>query len=701
MDDYEQVLKPIYFSKKDILKGVSQIKTEYNENTSQLTKYPIKNSSQKKYANLGKKNLTYQNFYDYIYDYNNINEHQIKMPNHLKIKQKYHLLLDKNYSSNMSKVPTKNKITPLLITGINTPNNNNYNKFEKLFSTSKNSIENSELKTKSSSKRFIQSNLFNFNSSDKNELIFPSEISKSKIHFNSYVEKYTKNENQDEGLKAFVQKSKIIMKTKIIQQLLIDKLTYKNDLQKEAFIDLNKKEKQLYKNIQLLDLFEKDYIHYLRELKQEEAQETRIYQYLKEKKLDLENEILKLYKKIDKMKLELLKYDNIKQFFTFSQSGLENLSNKKKSYNEIKREDNKEKENKDKTNQINIKRNLEQGQINLFRNTLLFSLNKSLLSIRHNSPNKFRQKKTLNKYNSLKMDYNITTENNNNIKNKNPEKTPSNKSKDGINRRKSKKKSNISSVHQKQYEHMFTNVEKTILENIRVNDLQKKEIFEQKKNLEEIITFSMSKNQYTQELIIRKEKLLRNLKEDNIGLKLKFNQVSKMDFINDFSVDNLEQKMLCMVINLQTKINVQEITKTKNLLSMLKFRPQDFLERFRLPKVIFLIKTIELLISYLISKKNEYLCDPKLKDSLKKFLFKLENDKKIRMNILNKKILKKGIDDRIKRALEKETKIRFYSFRKFDLTNYKNKKNKLLEEKINNKTTNDNQYEQWILYDQN
>ena len=184
MDDYEQVLKPIYFSKKDILKGVSRIKTEYNENTSQLTKYPIKNSSQKKYANLGKKNLTYQNFYDYIYDYNNINEHQIKMPNHLKIKQKYHLLLDKNYSSNMSKVPTKKKITPLLITGINTPNNNNYNKFEKLFSTSKNSIENSELKTKSSSKRFIQSNLFSFNSSDKNELIFPSEISKSKIHFN-------------------------------------------------------------------------------------------------------------------------------------------------------------------------------------------------------------------------------------------------------------------------------------------------------------------------------------------------------------------------------------------------------------------------------------------------------------------------------------------------------------------------------------
>ena len=97
------------------------------------------------------------------------------------------------------------------------------------------------------------------------------------------------------------------------------------------------------------------------------------------------------------------------------------------------------------------------------------------------------KKKTLNKYNSLKMDYNITTENNNNIKNKNPEKTPSNKSKDGINRRKSKKKSNISSVHQKQYEHMFTNVEKTILENIRVNDLQKKEIFEQKKNRDKII----------------------------------------------------------------------------------------------------------------------------------------------------------------------------------------------------------------------
>ena len=67
---------------------------------------------------------------------------------------------------------------------------------------------------------------------------------------------------------------------------------------------------------------------------------------------------------------------------------------------------------------------------------------------------------------------------------------------------------------------MFTNVEKTILENIRVNDLQKKEIFEQKKNLEEIITFSMSKNQYSKELIIRKEKLLRKLMKKKMKMKM-------------------------------------------------------------------------------------------------------------------------------------------------------------------------------------
>ena len=132
---------------------------------------------------------------------------------------------------------------------------------------------------------------------------------------------------------------------------------------------------------------------------------------------------------------------------------------------------------------------------------------------------------------------------------------------------------------------------------------------------------------------------------------------------------------------------------------MTELDSKDFLERFRTSKVIFLIKTIELIISYLISKKNQYLSDFKLKDSLKNFLFVLENDKKIRMNKLNKKILKTEMENKKSKALERATRIRFLSYRKIDLSHFKNKGHKASKEKENNRTVSDNQYEDWILYD--
>ena len=107
---------------------------------------------------------------------------------------------------------------------------------------------------------------------------------------------------------------------------------------------------------------------------------------------------------------------------------------------------------------------------------------------------------------------------------------------------------------------------------------------------------------------------------------------------------------------------------------MLKLKSDEFLERFKKPKIIFSIKIIELIIAYLISKKTEYLSDPKLKEKLKNFLFALENDKKIRMNNLNKIILKKQIEKKKEVAYEKSTKIRFLPYRKYDLSHFKKRK---------------------------
>jgi hypothetical protein len=69
------------------------------------------------------------------------------------------------------------------------------------------------------------------------------------------------------------------------------------------------------------------------------------------------------------------------------------------------------------------------------------------------------------------------------------------------------------------------------------------------------------------------------------------------------------------------------------------------------------------------------------------------------MNKLNKEMLQKKLENKKTRALDKATKIRFFSYRKFDLTHYKSRKNKDRKEQIYNKTTADEMYQQWISYE--
>ena len=254
-------------------------------------------------------------------------------------------------------------------------------------------------------------------------------------------------------------------------------------------------------------------------------------------------------------------------------------------------------------------------------------------------------------------------------------------------------------VHKKQYERMFTDVESLILEKIGVNDTKRNEILEEKKTLQEEITIFDNKIKYTNEVISQKENFLLNLKDENQKLINKMNSLSKITNADELAESILDKKMVEIITNLQLKINVQEITNIKNLISMIKLNPADFLIKYKTSKFIFMIKTIELIITHLISKKNKYLSEPKLKEALKNFLFILENDKKNRMNQLNKKLLKKGNEEKLEKALDRATRIRFLSYRKFDLRHFKNKRNKFLKENESNKTVYDNQYENWILYD--
>ena len=691
MSEHEIILpKPVYHSKRDLLRKMPYIKTEKNYNISEISKNTNLLPLKKKYANLSKKNLTYQNFLEYNYDLNNITENKIRMPDHLKIKKKYELLIDSDYSSFTSKNSNKNnkKISNFLITGLNTPNNK-YKKYNQIYPGKQNSFENSEIKTKASSNKHTKSFVINYNYSNKKDYFFSSSLSKSFIHFHGRIDQFTKNENKDEGLKAFIQKSRIILKEKIIQKELESKLNYQSDIYVEKINDLNKKDFTFRRNYYLLNIYDDIYVHYLRYLKQQLAEESIKYNKSKKQKIILENEVTNILKKIEKNKNKLTYFRSIEKFFKYTKEGLQSLS-EKENPKEIK------------INNKKPKQAVEEKQLKEYKQNFNKLVGMKLLSLRNRKTPESNDNKKLNSFsrynsfkNSIKKPEPILVLNN--LNDDNTERNNIKRNKAMSVKRKSVKKASVS-VFKRQYDYIFTNYENKILQNLEITDNQRKKIWEEKKNLEEAKNISNQEKNYIEEIIIQKENILYNLKKDNKLLKQKLNSYSETTYQKELSQNILEQKILFMISNIEPKLNIPEIVKIKNLYSMLKLNPQDFLERFRTTKIMFLIKIIELIIFYLISKKNEYLSEPKLKETLKDFLYALENEKKIRMNNLNKKMIKEQMEKRKIKAYDKATRVRFLAYRKFDLNNFKIKKNKSLKDKYKSKTMNDNQYDEWILY---
>ena len=691
MSEHEIILpKPVYHSKRDLLRKMPYIKTEKNYNISEISKNTNLLPLKKKYANLSKKNLTYQNFLEYNYDLNNITENKIRMPDHLKIKKKYELLIDSDYSSFTSKNSNKNnkKISNFLITGLNTPNNK-YKKYNQIYPGKQNSFENSEIKTKASSNKHTKSFVINYNYSNKKDYFFSSSLSKSFIHFHGRIDQFTKNENKDEGLKAFIQKSRIILKEKIIQKELESKLNYQSDIYVEKINDLNKKDFTFRRNYYLLNIYDDIYVHYLRYLKQQLAEESIKYNKSKKQKIMLENEVTNILKKIEKNKNKLTYFRSIEKFFKYTKEGLQSLSEK-------------ENQKELKINNKKPKQAVEEKQLKENQQNFNKLVGMKLLSLRNKKTPESNDNKKLNSFsrynsfkNSIKKPEPILVLNN--LNDDNTERNNIKRNKAMSVKRKSVKKASVS-VFKRQYDYIFTNYENKILQNLEITDNQRKKIWEEKKNLEEAKNISNQEKNYIDEIIIQKENILYNLKKDNKLLKQKLNSYSETTYQKELSQNILEQKILFMISNIEPKLNIPEIVKIKNLYSMLKLNPQDFLERFRTTKIMFLIKIIELIIFYLISKKNEYLSEPKLKETLKDFLYALENEKKIRMNNLNKKMIKEQMEKRKIKAYDKATRVRFLAYRKFDLNNFKIKKNKSLKDKYKSKTMNDNQYDEWILY---
>ena len=322
-------------SKNDIINKVKKIKTVntpiirnyYNKNHTSLTKNNI---------NLKKKNLTYINIYEYNYDNVNISGKKIKHP---LVELKKELFYETEYSSFISR-KSKCVNSEIYITGLNSASKRNTeNNYLNIFSDEKNIINNySDYKTKSSSKFINSKNINNNESLKKNDFMNYSSL-KSFIHFNQDKELFKNSlKGLRENTSSFMKKSRIIRKEKIINNMLENQIFTFNESKKDAFNIIQIKKDEYFKNLKLLNEFEKNLDKYLRYLEEQKNKEYLINENLKNQIKDLENANFKLQKKINNCKYDLKTYEKIKQKVYYAKYNQEDLSSFFNAFNEYIKE---------------------------------------------------------------------------------------------------------------------------------------------------------------------------------------------------------------------------------------------------------------------------------------------------------------------------------------------------------------------------
>ena len=297
-------IKEINLSKNDIINKIRNIKAV---NTPIIKNYYNKNykNPNKNNIHLIKKNLTYVNFYDFNYDNVDISGKKIKHPL-VQLKKE---LYETDYSSTFSR-NSKNLNSEIYITGLNSATKRNTeNIYLDIFSEKKNIIN-----TYRDNKTKITSKIINNNeSSKKNDFMNYSSL-KSFIHFNQDKELFKNSlKGLRENISSFMEKSRIIRKEKIINHSLENQIFTFKESKKDAFniIQINKDE--YFKNLKLLNEFEKNLDKYLRYLEAQKNIEYKKNENLKNKIKELENINFKLQKKIYNCEYDLKTYTKIKQ----------------------------------------------------------------------------------------------------------------------------------------------------------------------------------------------------------------------------------------------------------------------------------------------------------------------------------------------------------------------------------------------------
>ena len=655
---YKTMKKSNNLSKKDIIKKINNIKlikTQYNNK--ELNNNRNKNSTNK-LLNLRKKNLTCTNLYDYDYNYRDITERKIKNP---LIKLKKDLMLNTSYSSFISK-NSKSKNSQLLITGLDS--------VKKAKNKIKDIISYSDIKTRTNSSKNEKTNNINNNSLfiKTDIMMYPKS---TKIYMKDFYYDIYNTENLKEDVPAFLEKTRIMRKEKF-KHFILDNIYYsKKSIYEEQFKLIQIQKDEYFKNLNCLNIFEKSLNRYLGHLEKEKNKENQKLIQLNKRKKNLTAINYKLQKQINKLNFEITKYQNIKKFLISAKYGSDAINNKEKN-NEL---------SLFLTETSNIK--VENNKKELFSESIIPKLT---MTEKSKTNKLFLRQNTINLKDINKLNFN--QKDNNSIK---KEKKIRKIYSTSITKNKSPRLDN-------DYEfNLFTNFENSIINSIYC-------LNEQRKSINELnIKLSQTKNDFESEYvnnhitISNKKMKLYILELENKDLKSKYESIRKNTLLKESFKNNLEKKIYNILLNFNEEINLEEKLGIRDLFQFLKLKSDEFFEKKNIGKLIYMIKIIELIDSFLNNIKDTYMRDPKLKEKYESAINLVEKDKYLRKIKINREQLQKNLERRKLNIIKKSNQTRFFSYKKYDVKYHQNNKSHFIK-KENNKNISIINYEEWLTY---
>ncbi len=444
-------------------------------------------------------------------------------------KIKRNLLIESDYSSFISKnskiIKSENPLADLL-----SPNLIKAEiKYRKLFSAKSNFSQN---RTKSSTTKNTNSNFINYESSFKNSDIklLSSKPSKSNIFYSKKLHnsllKNSFSQYRRENVSDFMEKSRIIRRSKIIKIDIENKLFSENEMKKENANFFDSYKEGHTKSFSLFGKFMENYNNYVKNIKLEKIKENQLNDDLIRKIFFLKMKNENLQKQINKLLVKKTKYNNMKNFFLTVKYGEEFLKNKDKiDYS------------------LTFSQNIENKK-NSDKKLISKSINPKLSNNENKENNKKRKIERYYSINKFKTNSrNIINSNNINRKGKEKHNTYK-KTKSDIDDR-------FSLDEEYQFIHTFTNIENNLLNNLNYLNSQKRNINEIKKKLKEIENDKNDKDIY-KDILESKNKMLEFLKSENIKLKTKLKIMKKESLNKENFKNKLEKKLLYILKNINS-----------------------------------------------------------------------------------------------------------------------------------------------------